>query len=155
MNQSFFFDYEKFYKLIEPIVLKNNLELYHLEFVKENGENYFRIYIDSKNGITLDDCEKVSRQVGEILDLDDCIDVPYILEVSSPGIERRLFTDKHLKNYLNSMVKIKINGSFNKKSTNEGILKSFSNEEVTIVTDGNDISIPRKKIKTICLKGEF
>jgi len=64
---------QKLRKITQPIVEKNNCELYHLEFVKEAGENYLRIYIDSSSGISLEDCEKTSRAISEILDVEDPI----------------------------------------------------------------------------------
>lgn len=147
---------EKLMELIKPIVENLGYEFYHIELVKENGERYLRIYIDKENGISLDDCEKVSRAVSDLLDDKDPIPYSYYLEVSSPGINRTLYTDEHLKKYVGSMVDIKLKSSLNKVTNYSGKL-SGSNEEIIaiIVLDNKEIKIPRKKIKKICLSGEF
>ena len=145
----------KFFDLIRPIVIEKGLELYHIEFIKESGENYLRIYIDSPNGITFEDCEKVSRAVSEALDVEDPIPDPYYLEVSSPGIDRTLFTDVHLERYIGSNVVIKLNKLFNGKKIFEGELSNFNSDEITAKIDDENIVIPRDKIKNISLKGEF
>ncbi|MCM8710623.1 ribosome maturation factor RimP [Clostridium sp. SYSU_GA19001] len=146
---------EKLLDLIKPIVEERNYELYHVEYVKECGENYLRIYIDSHNGINLDDCEKVSRAVSDMLDAVDPIEESYYLEVSSPGIDRILFSDAHLNRYLGSVISIKMAKLFNGKKIYEGILEDFNSEYITINFEGNSLNIPRKLIKVMNLKGEF
>jgi ribosome maturation factor RimP len=145
---------EKLFSLIEPIVKEKDIELYHIEYIKEFGENFLRIYIDSPNGITLDDCEKVSRPISDILDVEDPINESYYLEVSSPGIERVLYTDNHLSRYIGSTVLIKLSKLFNGKKQFEGTLSGFDQEQIAVNTDNDNIKIPRDKIKTINLKGE-
>lgn len=146
---------EKMLKLIKPIVEEENYELYHLEYVKEFGENYLRIYIDRPNGISLDDCEKVSRRISDMLDTADPILESYYLEVSSPGVNRILYTDVHLEKYLGSMVETKLYKLHNSKKQFEGILKGFNSEEVILMDDESDIVIPKNKIKEISLKGDL
>lgn len=147
---------EKLMELIKPIVENLGYEFYHIELVKENGERYLRIYIDKENGISLDDCEKVSRAVSDLLDNKDPIPYSYYLEVSSPGINRILYTDKHLKKYIGSMVDIKLKSSLNKLTNYSGKLSGFNEEIIAIIVlDNKEIKIPRKKIKKICLSGEF
>ena len=88
---------EKVTTLIEPIIEKIGYNLYDVEYVKE-GKNYFlRIFIDNETGIDLNDCEKVSNSTSDILDEANLIKEQYFLEVSSPGIERVLRKEKHLK----------------------------------------------------------
>ncbi|PJI10180.1 MULTISPECIES: ribosome maturation factor RimP [Clostridium] len=147
---------EKLMELIKPIVENLGYEFYHIELVKENGERYLRIYIDKENGISLDDCEKVSRAVSDLLDDKDPIPYSYYLEVSSPGINRILYTDEHLKKYVGSMVDIKLKSSLNKVTNYSGKLSGFNEEIIAIIVlDNKEIKIPRKKIKKICLSGEF
>lgn len=146
---------EKLIELIKPVVESLNYNFYHLEFVKEDGENYLRIYIDSPHGITLNDCEKVSRRVSDLLDEEDPIPYSYYLEVSSAGIFRTLFTDEHLKMYNGSTVKVSIKGTFQGKKEFLGKLAGFDSEEIYIDIDENEIKIPRKKIKVINLEGEL
>jgi ribosome maturation factor RimP len=143
---------EKLFNLVEPIVKEKNLELYHLEYVKEFGENYLRVYIDSPNGITLDDCESVSRPISELLDVEDPISEAYFLEVSSPGIDRILYNDNHLSTYNGSEVVVKLAKLFEGKKQYEGILSGFSQDDIIINNEGQEIKIPREKIKTVNLK---
>lgn len=140
---------------IRSIVESKNLELYYIEYVKESGENYLRIYIDSSDGISLDDCESVSRPISDLLDEKDPIDEGYYLEVSSPGIYRTLYTDKHMKDNINKSVLVKLNSLLNGKKKYEGILKNFSNDFVTIEIEGSEISVERNKIVSVSLKGDL
>lgn len=141
--------------LIKPIVVQNGCELYHIEYVKESGENYLRIYIDNEKGISLEDCERVSRPVSDLLDVEDPITESYYLEVSSPGIFRSLYTDKHLEKYKGSQISVKLSGLFNGKKLFGGTLLDFNDLDITIESDNNTISIPREKIKNISLKGSY
>ena len=81
-------------ELVQPLVDKNKFELVDVEYVKEAGTNYLRVYIDKEGGITIDDCEIISRALSDLLDEKDYIDEAYILEVSSPGLGRPLRKDK-------------------------------------------------------------
>ena len=143
---------QKLIKIAQPIVEKNNCELYHLEYVKEAGENFLRIYIDSSNGISLEDCEKTSRGISEILDVEDPITDSYCLEVSSPGIERILYEDNHLKKYIGQNVLVNLNSLYEGVKKLEGNLLGFSGIQIEIQYDGNNISIPRENISIISLK---
>ncbi|HZK70968.1 MAG TPA: ribosome maturation factor RimP [Clostridia bacterium] len=143
---------QKLKKIALPIVEKNNCELYHLEYVKEAGENYLRIYIDSSNGISLEDCEKTSRGISEILDVEDPITDSYYLEVSSPGIERILYEDNHLKKYIGQNVLVNLNSLYEGVKKLEGNLLGFSDVQIEIQYDGDNISIPREKISVVSLK---
>lgn len=146
---------DKLSQLIEPIVEQLNYELYHVEYIREQNENYLRVYIDKVEGISLEDCEKVSRKLSDMLDEEDPISDSYYLEVSSPGIERILYNDKHLQKYLNHLVTVKLSKLFEGNRKYEGKLLNFSTESIEIEDEDTAISIPRNKIKRIILKGEF
>lgn len=142
--------------LIKPIVTELSYGLYYLELVREGKDNYLRIYIDKENeAISLQDCEKVSRAVSDMLDVKDPIKEGYYLEVSSPGIERILHTDEHLQKYTGNDVVVNISGLLNGKKKYEGQLVNFNNEEVNIKVEDEEVSIPREKISRVNLKGEF
>lgn len=143
---------QKLTKITKPIVEENNCELYHLEYVKEAGENFLRIYIDNENGISLEDCEKISRATSEILDVQDPITDSYCLEVSSPGIERILYDDNHMKKYVGQNVLVNLNNLYEGTKKLEGNLLGFSDMQIEIQYDGNNISIPREKISIVNLK---
>ncbi|WP_040211736.1 ribosome maturation factor RimP [Clostridium polynesiense] len=141
--------------LIKPAIEQMNYELYHVEYVKENSEYYLRIYIDSPSGISLQDCEKVSRTVSDIMDEADPIKEHYYLEISSPGINRYLYTVKHYEDNISKKVKVKTSAPVMSKKTLEGILKSFNENELIIEKDNDEIIIPRDKIKSINVEEDF
>lgn len=145
----------KMNELVEPIVSKCGYQLYHIEFVKEQGENFLRIYIDHEAGIGLSDCEKVSRQISAMLDLEDPVPDSYYLEVSSPGIERELYTEEHLNKYIGNSITVRLNKLFNGNKKVIGVLKDFNDSQITIIKEGEEIFIPREKIKAINLNGEI
>ena len=139
---------EKIEKLVSKQINELGYELYDVEYVKE-GKNYFlRIYIDSKNGIDLNDCEKVSNSITDILDKEDYIKEQYYLEVSSSGVEKNLRKDKHLNDNINKEIYIKLFKPIEEKKQFRGVLKSFDKEYLTIITD-KEIIINRKNISQI------
>lgn len=145
-------DIKKIKNLIEPLVIQNNLELYYVEFVKEHNKYYLRVYIDNDNGISLNDCEKISRLVSAKLDEADPIDVSYYLEVSSPGINRTLYTDSHLKKYIGCNVEVNMK---NDQKTLLGILKDFNENEIIIQNEENAVPIKRSDISCVKLRGDM
>ncbi|SHI70342.1 ribosome maturation factor RimP [Clostridium amylolyticum] len=141
--------------LIKPSIEEMDYELYHVEYVKENGEFYLRIYIDSPSGISLQDCEKVSRTISDLLDEADPIKDAYYLEVSSPGVNRYLYTPKHYQDNISKKVLVKTISPVLTKKTHEGILKSFNDNEITIENNNEEIKIPLDKIKSVNVEVDF
>lgn len=140
---------EKVEQLVKDPIEKLGYSLYDVEYVKEGPEYYLRIYIDKESGIDLNDCEKVSNEINEILDKADYIKEQYYLEVSSPGIERKLRKDKHLEQNISKNVEIKLfKKDNNGKKEYTGKLKAFNQEEIIIETD-KEIAIGRKNIAQI------
>ena len=137
-----------------PIADELNYELYHVEYIKEEGEFYLRIYIDKPERILITDCEALSRRVSDVLDKEDFISDSYFLEVSSPGLNRGLFKDEHYKRFVGSEVSIKLNKAVENKKSIEGILKEV-NEDSIIIESENDIIIPKENIKSGNLNGEI
>ena len=137
---------------IEKLTLKaiNDLgySLYDVEYVKEGKDYFLRIYIDSQKGIDLDDCEKVSNAITEVLDKEDYIKEQYFLEVSSPGVERVLRKEKHLKDNLETEIQIKLFKPLDGQKQYKGILKSFDKDYITIL-NSKEIKIDRKNISQI------
>ncbi|NLZ81203.1 MAG: ribosome maturation factor RimP [Clostridiales bacterium] len=143
-------------KLLLPIMEKNKFELVDAEFVKEGGNWFLRIYIDKEGGITVDDCEIVSREFGDVLDKEDYIDESYILEVSSPGLGRPLKKDKDFERSLGEEVEIKLYRMLDKKKEYFGILEGFDKDTVSILLENETkISILRADIALIRLTFEF
>ena len=138
---------ERVESLLKEKIEAIGYELYDVEYSKE-GKNYFlRIFIDSKNGIDLDDCEKVNNEIDEILDEADYIKEQYFLEVSSPGIERIIRKEKHLKKYIGHEINIKLfKKDKNGNKEYQGILKAFDQENIELE---ENIKIERKNIAQI------
>ncbi|MCR5720287.1 MAG: ribosome maturation factor RimP, partial [Lachnospiraceae bacterium] len=90
--------------LAEPIAQECGVEIYDVEYVKEGSDYYLRVYIDKPEGVNIDDCEKVSRRLSDALDAEDFVEDAYILEVSSPGLGRKLTKDKHFEKSLGQKV---------------------------------------------------
>ena len=140
---------EKVESLIEPKIKELGYNLYDVEYVKEGKDYYLRIYIDKDTGISLEDCELVSNSVDDILDEADFIKEQYFLEVSSPGVERILRKDKHLKNNIGSNVQVKLFRPFNGKKQYDGILKDFDDTFIKIENGSQILEIERSNIGQI------
>jgi ribosome maturation factor RimP len=128
-------------RLLEPIIEANNFELYDVEYVKEVGNWYLRAYIDKEGGISIDDCELVSRALSDLLDEKDFIDDAYILEVSSPGLGRQLKKDKHFAKSIGEEVEIKLYKAIDKRKEFYGLLIAFDKETITIELEDESIMI--------------
>lgn len=150
-------EYEKMTEeLVLPMIEQNKFELVDVEYVKEGGNRYLRIYIDKPGGINIDDCELISRALSDKLDEKDFIQDAYILEVSSPGLGRPLKKDKDFNRNIGERVEIKLFKAVDKQKEFEGILKSFDKETVTIEPDeGTDMVFERSEIALIRLALDF
>ena len=139
-------------QLVTPILEKYGFELYDVEYVKEGGNNYLRVYIDKPGGIAVNDCETVAREMNPILDEKDFIPDSYVFEVSSPGLGRALKKDKHLLKSIGEEVEIRTFRPINHEKQFEGILKSFDDEELTIaLNDEQELTFARTDIALIRL----
>lgn len=144
-------DYEaRGVELIMPIIEANNYELVDLEYVKEGSSNYLRAYIDKPNGITVEDCEIVSRAFSDKLDEVDFIAESYILEVSSPGLGRPFKKDKDFERNLGEEVELKLFSPFEHKKDYVGLLDSYDKDNVNIqLEDGRVVTFERRNISII------
>ena len=142
------------YEMVNPIAEELNYDIYHIEYVKENGEFYLRIYIEKDGGITLSDCEALSRRVSDLMDEKDPIKDPYFLEVSSPGLNRTLFTEEHYKRFIGREVMVKFTKSVDGKKNIKGILKEVNEDSIVVEAD-QLINIPKDKIKSVNIEGEI
>ena len=126
---------QKTEEILLPIVEEYGFELVDVEYVKEGGTWYLRTYIDKEGGISIDDCEKVSRRLSDVLDEKDYIDDTYIMEVSSPGLGRPLKKEKDFKRSLGKEVDIRTYRMIDKQKEFTGILKDYDKDTVTIELD--------------------
>lgn len=143
-------------RLIEPIMKENNFELVDVEYVKEVGNWYLRVYVDKEGGITIDDCELVSRAFSEILDEKDYIEDAYIFEVSSPGLGRQLKKDKDFNRSIGEEVEIKLYKAIDKRKEFSGILTAFDKDTITIeLEDESSMVFNRPEIAMVRLALDF
>ena len=140
---------EKVEKLLTPIIENVGYELYDVEYAKEGKEYYLRVFIDKPEGIGLNDCEKVSDGINELLDEADYIKEQYFLEVSSPGIERILRKDKHFYDNIGNVIEIKLFKSINKEKSIIGTLKEINEKSITIEHEKDKVEIERKNISQV------
>lgn len=141
--------------LLEPILDDFGFLLWDVEYVKEGADYYLRAYIDKEGGITIDDCVDVSRKLSEKLDADEFIDDAYILEVSSPGLGRKLKKDKEFLRSIGRSVDIKFYKPIDNSKETSGILKSFSKDSITIENGGQDKEYARSDIASVKLTLEL
>ncbi|KNF08858.1 ribosome maturation factor RimP [Gottschalkia purinilytica] len=139
-------------EMLDPILEELNFELVDVEYIKEGPNMYLRIYIDKPGGINIDDCQKVSEQVSELLDEKDPIEENYFLEVSSPGLDRPLKKEKDFQSSIGKDVEISLYKPLNGKKKFAGKLLKFDNEKVYIEDDTiGEIAIERESISKINL----
>lgn len=141
-------------EIVKPFAEELNYEIYHIEYVKENGDYYLRIYIDKDGGITLSDCEALSRRVSDAMDEKDPIVEPYYLEVSSPGLNRGLYCNEHFKRFIGREVLIKYIKAIDGRKNVKGILKEVNEESVLIEADCL-VKVLMNNIKSANLDGEI
>lgn len=147
---------EKTEKLILPLIEENNFELVDVEYVREGGNYFLRVYIDKEGGITIDDCEVVSRSLSDLLDEDDFIPDAYILEVSSPGLGRPLKKEKDFDRNIGKEVEVKLYKQINKQKEYSGILVSYDTDKIELEIDEDEtMEILRSNIALIRLAFDF
>ena len=118
--------------LVMPVIKENNFELVDVEYVREAGNWYLRVYVDKEGGITVDDCEIVSRALSDKLDEKDFIDEAYILEVSSPGLGRPLKKDKDFERSIGKEIEIKLYRAIDRQKDFSGILKAYDRDNIIL-----------------------
>ncbi len=128
---------QKLTEMISTPVEALGFELVGIEFIR-GRQSTLRIYIDSDEGITVDNCADVSYQVSAVLDVEDPITVAYNLEVSSPGLERPLFTAAHYASFSGEEVSLTLRMAVQNRRRWQGIIKSIEGEMITVTVDGKD-----------------
>lgn len=142
-------------ELLTPIAAANGVDIYDVEYVKEGSDWYLRAYIDKAEGVSILDCENVSRALSDALDREDFIPDAYILEVSSPGLGRALKKDKHLSKSIGAKVEIKLFKPIDKCREFSGVLESFDKDTITISEGEESRVFLRSDIALIRLALDF
>lgn len=125
--------------LFEPVVESMGYELVGIEYHSSEHHGVLRIYIDHDDGITVDDCAKVSRQISAVIDVEDPIEMAFDLEVSSPGVNRPLFKFSDYQKYTGSLAKIKLAVALNGRKNFNGMLQGVDENQQVIVDVDNEI----------------
>lgn len=127
---------QKLTDMLRPAVEETGKELLGVEFISAGNNSVLRLFIDHENGINVDDCAEVSRQVGAILDVEDPISSEYNLEVSSPGIDKPLFEMAHFRSVIGEIVNIRLSMPLNGRRKFKGTLVAIENDTLIVDVDG-------------------
>ncbi len=138
---------QKIEALLEPTVEALGFELWGLEYLSQGRHTILRLYIDSENGVTVDDCAEVSRHVAGVLDVEDPITGEYTLEVSSPGVDRLLFRLDHYPTYVGEWIELRLRTPFEGRRKFKGILKGIEGEDVVVQVDDHEFLLPHSAIE--------
>ncbi len=132
--------------IADPVLLDWGMELVDLEYRIESRGWVLRLFLDKEGGVTLDDCTRVSQELGRILDIEDFIQSPYTLEVSSPGLSRRLKSEKDFMKYRGRLIKLKTFDSVENRRHFKGRLVGISENKLEIESDGGIFQIPLSNV---------
>ena len=147
---------QKTEELIAPIIEQNQFELVDVEYVKEGGTWYLRAYIDKPGGITVDDCEVVSRALSDLLDKHDFIEDAYVFEVSSPGLGRPLKKEKDFARSIGEEVDVRTFRAISHQKEFTGILRDYDKEKIVLEMEDQELlEIARADIALIRLSFDF
>ncbi len=133
---------EQLQALLAPVVEALGYECWGVEFISQGRHSVLRVYIDRPEGILIDDCEAVSRQVSGILDVEDPISGEYTLEVSSPGMDRPLFTLEQFAKHAGEQVKIRLRSPYEGRRNYQGILRGVEEQDVVVLVDDHEYLLP-------------
>ena len=140
--------------LVTPIAAANGCTVYDIEFKKEGSDYYLRIFLDmadEEKSVSLNECEAVSRALSDALDKADPIEHAYMLEVSSPGLDRALRTAEHFARFIGTKVDVGLYKAVNGAKVISGTLVSFADGIITLQTDGGEFTIPQSETTSVKL----
>ena len=141
--------------LARPVVEANGCSLWDVEYIKEAGSWYLRLYIDKEGGVSIDDCEAVSRGVDPLLDEADPIQDAYTFEVYSAGADRPLKKPEHFAAFLGAEVDVKFYQAVNGQKSCTGILAGYQDGDVTLTLGNETVTFPKKEIAFVRLHVRF
>lgn len=133
---------EELQAMLAPAVESLGYQCWGIEFLSQGRHSLLRVYIDHANGILVEDCEVVSRQVSGILDVEDPISAEYTLEVSSPGMDRPLFSLEQFALHAGEQVKIKLRSPFEGRRNFQGLLRGVEEQDVVVLVDDHEFLLP-------------
>lgn len=143
-------------RLAEPLLDEFGFEMVDVEFQFERGRWILRIFIDKHGGVTVDDCARVSRELGDLIDAENIIDYPHVLEISSPGLNRPLRKEGDFVRSIGKTVRLKMSRPINRRRNFTGRLADVKEGMISILVDDNNlVELPLKEIDKARLKHEF
>jgi len=140
---------------IEAAVRALGYELVGIEYLPQGQRSLLRVYIDTPDGVTVEDCERVSHQVSGVLDVEDPIHGHYVLEVSSPGLDRLLFTAEHYRRFAGSRIKLRVSPPLDGRRNFSGMLKGLHDDKVVLVHEEGEWEIPLDHVEQARLVPEL
>ncbi|MCZ6656356.1 MAG: ribosome maturation factor RimP [Gammaproteobacteria bacterium] len=142
-------------ELLRPIVEGLGCEIWGVEYLSQGNHSKLRLYIDSADGVSIDDCEKVSRQVSDVLDVENLFTKGYTLEVSSPGMDRILFNAEQYESNVGATVDVRLNFPFEGKKRVVGLLAGVENAEAIVQVDGEEYVLPLDNVQRARIVPKF
>jgi ribosome maturation factor RimP len=138
---------ELIHTIVEPVITALGCQLWGVEFLGQGKHTLLRIYVDKVGGVNVEDCAEVSHQVSSILDVEDPISTEYTLEVSSPGLDRMLFTLDQFRQYTGSTVKLRLSENFEGRRNFQGLLEEVRGDEIVLVAGEDKYDFPYELIE--------
>ena len=133
--------------LLRPVVTDMGYVCWGIELLRQGRNSLLRIYIDSGAGVTLEDCERVSNRVSGVLDVEDPIAGEYLLEVSSPGLDRQLFNREQYERFIGETVKLRLSGTVDDRKRITGRIEAVIGETLVLNESGREFQIPLGEIE--------
>ena len=130
------------HEMFEPLVQSLDCQLWGIDYLSQGKHTTLRVYIDKEDGVTVDDCAAISHQISGVLDVEDPINGEYTLEVSSPGMDRPLFTLEQFSAYAGSKVQIKLRVPFDGRRNFKGILNGTEGEDILLIVEEEEFLLP-------------
>jgi ribosome maturation factor RimP len=133
--------------LIEPVINAMGYQLWGVEYLGQGKHSILRVYLEKEGGVYIEDCAQASRQISSLLDVEDPIKSEYTLEVSSPGMDRMLFSLEQFQNYAGYHAKLKLTENFEGQRNFTGQIKAVENEEVVLIMGDEEFTLPYELIE--------
>lgn len=134
-------------KIVEPVIAALGLQLWGIEYLGQGRHTLLRVYLDKEGGINIEDCAEASRHISSILDVEDPITSEYTLEVSSPGLDRLLFTLDQMRQYIGATIKLRLAENFEGRRNYSGVLSEILNDEIVLVAEENRYVFPYESVE--------
>ena len=141
--------------MLAPVIEGLGYRCWGVEFISQGRHSLLRVYIDSDQGVFVDDCEKVSRQISAVMDVEDPISSEYTLEVSSPGMDRPLFTLEQYAAHAGDVVKIRLRTPFEGMRNVQGVLQGVEDEDVVVRVEQHEYLFPIEQIDKANIVPQF